>query len=311
MILSSRRVAAVAAITVAPLVVACGDGAGDSASSTGSPIVATTSIWADITSNVACGDPVASIIPAGADPHSYEPSLRDREALSDATVVVANGAGLEATIEDLLDAAVADGVNVVEVATHIDLLDGEHDEETAGLDDELDDGHGHEHGDADPHVWQDPTRVAGVLDVIASALDAAGVETCATGYHDELMALDAEIAATLAPVPDRLLVTSHDSLAYFADRYDFEVVGTVIPSTSTMAESSAGELAALSELIRDRSVRAIFTDAFESASDAEALAKRLGIPVIPLVTGALTDDAPTYAEMMRSNAATIAEALAP
>lgn len=298
------------------IAVGCGDGNDQPA---GTPadepvILASTSIWADITSNVACGLPVASLIPAGADPHSYEPSLRDRELVSGATVVVANGAGLEVTVEGLLDAAIDEGVNVVEVVTHIDLLDGgdDHDEDERE-DDEHDGEDEHDHGDGDPHVWQDPTRIAGALDVIASAIAAAGLETCETEYHDELMALDVEITAILADVPAerRLLATSHDSLAYFADRYDFEIVGTVVPSTSTMGETSAGELAELTDLIEDRGVTAIFTDAFESASDAEALAERIGIDVVPLVTDALTDDADTYAELMRSNAATIATTLSP
>jgi ABC-type Zn uptake system ZnuABC Zn-binding protein ZnuA len=282
-----------------------------------SPVVATTSIWADITSNVMCGaDTVRAIIPPGADPHAYEPSLRDRELVSDAAVVVANGAGLEATTSDLLEAAIGDDVNVVEVASHVDLLAGDTDDEHSDdehTDDEHTDDDGHGHGDGDPHVWQDPTRVAGALDVIASAIAPLGLETCEAAYREELVALDAEISAILAPIPagQRLLVTSHDSLAYFADRYGFEIVGTVIPSTSTMAESSAGELADLAELVQRRSVRAIFTDAFESANDAEALADRIGIPIIPLVTDAVTDEAPTYADMMRANATTIADALAP
>lgn len=305
MVLSRRLVLLPLVVGVSLGAAACGDGGGEAPGD--AAIVATTSIWADITSNVACGEPVAALIPAGADPHSYEPSLRDRELVSDASLIVANGAGLEVTTHDLLDAAIADGVNVVEVATHIDLLDGDEDEQHE------DEGDEHDHGGGDPHVWQDPTRVAGALDVIASALTPAGYRTCAETYREELLALDTEISAILVNIPDdeRILVTSHDSLAYFADRYSFDVVGTVIASTSTMAESSAGELAELAELVQQRSVRAIFTDALESASDAEALADRIGVPVVPLVTDAVTDEAPTYAAMMRSNATTIAEALAP
>lgn len=312
---SGRGTLHVALLGVVGLVaVACGGTDEPSGSGSGdeTTVLATTTIWADITSEVACGQEVAPIIPSGADPHSYEPSLRDRERVSNADVVIANGAGLEATTAQLLQAAIDDGVNVVEVATHIDLLDGDaHEDEGEGGDEHEEDEHAH--GEGDPHVWQDPTRVAGALDVVASALAAAGVETCEAAYHDELLALDAEITEILAAVPaeDRLLVTSHDSLAYFADRYGFEVVGTVIPATSTMAESSAGELAELTDLIEQRSVKTIFTDAFESTGDAEALADRIGIPVVPLVTDALTDAAPTYAELMRSNATTIATALSP
>lgn len=293
----SRRPVLLALAVVVPA--SCGGGP---AGTDPSPLVATTSIWADVTSHVACGADVATIIPIGADPHSYEPSLRDRELVTTAAVVVANGAGLEATTHALLDAARDDGVTVVEVAAHTELIDASAD------------GHGdddHDHGAGDPHLWQDPMRVVDVLDAIAAPLAAHGIDTCADAYRAELLDLDAELLEILAAVPaaDRLLVTSHDSLAYLAARYGFEVVGTVIPSTSTMAESSAGQLADLARLVEARSVPAIFTDAFESVDDAEALASRLGIPLVPLVTGALTDTAPTYAEMMRSNATTIADAL--
>lgn len=316
----------VAAATLVAGLAACGgsdETAGDETTGGTTAAVATTSVWADITSRVACDTEVAALIPAGADPHTYEPSLRDRELVSGAAVLIANGAGLEATTHDLIESAVADGVNVVEVATHVDLLvddgdeheDGHEDEDEhddAGEGEHEDDPHGHGE-DGDPHIWQDPLRVAGALDVIGSALDAAGLPTCVEAYRDELVALDAEIREVLAPIPppERLLVTSHDSLAYFADRYDFEVVGSVIPSTSTLADSSAGELADLADLIEQRSVRAIFTDAFESSRDAEALADRLGVAVVPLVTGSLTDESPTYADLLRDNAATIAAALAP
>ena len=76
--------------------------------------MATTTIWADVTSHVACGEHVDSIVPAGADPHSFEPSLRDRERLTGAGVVIANGAGLEESLTDLVDTAAGDGVPVVD-----------------------------------------------------------------------------------------------------------------------------------------------------------------------------------------------------
>ena len=301
-------------------------------------VLATTSIWADITSEVFCGEPVAAIIPVGADPHSFEPSLRDREALGDADLVVANGADLEGSVIDLLDAVVAEGVNVVEMTPHIDVIatdddhdhadedhadedhtdedhaDEDHADEDHADEEHADDEHGHGIG-ADPHVWQDPTRVAGALDVIASAGAAAGLDDCSAAYAAELTELDADITGLLADIPpaQRVMVTSHDSLAYFADRYDLEVIGTVIPSTSTMAETNAADLADLADLIEECGVRAIFTEALESTADADALAERLGVDVVPLVTDALTDDpdTDTYVEMMRSNATRIADALTP
>lgn len=305
---------AVAAMVIA----ACGGDEADEGATDGrESIVATTSIWADITSQVACGADVPAVIPAGADPHGYEPSLRDREMLDNASIVVANGLSLEDSLVDLLDTVAAESdVRVLEMSIHVDVLVGDdesHDDE--GSDDEdHDDEHGHG-ADGDPHIWQDPRRVAGALDAIATAVAAEGLPTCTDEYRAELLALDAEIEALLAPLPasGRNLVTSHDSLAYFADRYDLVIVGSVIPSTNTLAEASAADLAELADEIERLGVPAVFTEELESTADADALAERLGIPVVPLVTDALRDDpeADTYVEMMRSNAAAIAAALAP
>jgi zinc/manganese transport system substrate-binding protein len=308
MVLSRATVATgVLACVVATVAAGCGDADGGEPTA----VAATTSIWADITSNVLCGDDVAALIPAGADPHTFEPSLRDRELIEGAALIVSNGGGLEGSLIDLL--TTADDANLVEMTPHIDVIvtehpDDDHDGDTA------DDGHGHDL-DADPHVWQDPLRVAGALDVIASAGTAIGRSDCSDDYEAELVALDAEIIGLLADIPAerRVMVTSHDSLAYFADRYDLDVVGTVIPSTNTLAQTNAADLAALADLIEANGVRAIFTEELESTADADALARRLGVDVVPLVTDALTDDptTDTYIEMMRSNATLIAEALTP
>ena len=324
MILTRFGIIAVASIAT---LAACSDGTSTDSTGNGTgsidepageraSVIATTSIWADIASQTLCGEPVDALIPVGADPHTFEPSLRDREALGAADLVVANGSGLEGSLVDLLDTVTAEGVNVVEMTPHIDVIvvDDEHDHDETDAEAEADDGHGHAQvGDADPHVWQDPTRVAGALDVIASAGTAVGLDDCSAEYAAELTDLDAEISDLLADIPParRIMVTSHDALAYFADRYDLEIIGTVIPSTNTLAQTNAADLADLADLIEERGVPAIFTEELESTADADALADRLGVAVVPLVTDALTDDADTYVEMMRSNATKIAEALTP
>ncbi len=258
------------------------------------PLVATTTIWADVTSHVACGEDVVAIIPAGADPHAFEPSLRDRELLDRAGLVVANGSDLEESLVDLLATVAGEGVDVVEISPHVQLLDG------------------------DPHVWQDPSRVAGALDVIESAVVASGrdateIGRCTDSYRAELEALDLEISEQLAGIPPerRLLVTNHDAFAYFADRYDFEIVGTVIPSASTLGESSAGQLAELADVIAEHGVPAIFAERLGSTGDAEALADRIGVAVVELDSDSLAPDGPaaSYTGLLRANAAAIAAAL--
>ena len=302
----------IATVVVAAVLAACGSESDAPGGETAS-IVATTSIWADITSRVLCDIEVPAMIPTGADPHTFEPSLRDRELLEDAEVVVANGAGLEESLTDLLGAVAADDTNVIEFAAFVDTIEGldDHDDHE-GQDDHDDGGDAGEHS-VDPHLWQDPSRVSDALDSFVAALGSNGTDECVAAYRSELDALDAEIVGLIAAVPseDRIMVTSHDSLAYFADRYDLEIVGTVIPSTNTLAQTNAADLADLADVIEERGVTAIFTEELESTADADALAERLGVRVVPLVTDALTDDpeTDTYVEMMRANATRIAEAL--
>ena len=171
-------------------------------------------------------------------------------------------------------------------------------------------------------MWLDPVRVAQVVENLAAVLvdqhglDADRVSACVDAYLAELGQLHEDITETLATVPaaSRKLVTNHDAFAYFADRYDFEVIGTVIPSLSTLAEPSPAGLEALAELIEETGVSAIFGEFFDHHRDlVNALADRLeGVSVANLYSGALGPEgsgAETYLAMMRLNAQTIAEAL--
>jgi zinc/manganese transport system substrate-binding protein len=303
------RVGLVLAFTVAAA--SCGSSSEERSSSTSTTLpvlVATTSIWADIASNVACGEPVDALIPAGADPHVFEPSLATREHLDHAGVVIANGGGLEEGLNDMIATVEDQGVPVIEMTDFVDLRPPSvHDTDTDN-----------DHGGIDPHIWQDPMRVADTLEPIAEAIIAAGrnpanVHGCEDDYRDELVALDSDITSLLAPIPAerRVMVTNHDAFGYFADRYHLEIVGTVIPSLSTLGEASAGELAKLADVIDQRHVPAIFTEEFAATTDANALADRLHVKVIPLDSDALTTNGPaaTYLGMMRSNAQTITDAL--
>jgi zinc/manganese transport system substrate-binding protein len=219
--------------------------------------------------------------------------------------VVANGLDLEEGLLDLLETVEADGTVVVRMADHVEVLDHG--------DDNGDDRHDHDHAAGDPHIWLDPMRVHDAIDAIVDAAvtaghDADAVAACADSYRAELAAIDTEIAEMVAMVPTaaRQLVTNHDALGYFADRYGFEVIGTVIPSTSTMASTNPADLADLAALIAATGVTTIFTDAESSDVDAAALAERLGgVTVTPLLTGSLTsggEDGRDYLSMMRTNA---------
>lgn len=288
-------------------------------------VVVTTSIWADVVRNLSCNAlaTVTLLIPPGGDPHAYEPSLAARAVLDSADLVVANGLGLEETLDDVLETVEAESTPVFRIGEHVDTLRNspseDHDNSPSGDHDNDDQDDARER--VDPHVWFDPVRVSAALPALASALvaeaglDPARVDTCLTAYQDQLEAAQADITETLSVIPQarRQLVTNHDAFGYFADRYGFEIIGSVIPSPSTLATTSAGQLEALAELIESEDVPAIFAEALYSTDDADALAGRVGnIEVITLYTGSLGDDsdhAGTYLELLKTNARLIAGAL--
>ncbi len=212
---------------------------------------------------------------------------------------------------------------------HVDEGHDDHDHEDEAHDDHDDhedhghDDHGHDHGEFDPHIWFDPVRVSDALPQLAAAISAiegvsdADVETCLAAYQTALTEADyqvADIVKALDP-EDRILVTNHDVFGYFADRYGFNVLGAVIPSFSTTAESSIAHLEELSELIAETGVLAIFTDNTHSTDTAEAVASHLpGVEVVGLATGSLSEAdgwANTYINMLTSNAQRIVDALQP
>ncbi len=283
-------------------------------------MVATTTIWADVVRNVACDGlaDVRTIVPAGGDPHSFEASLKDREAMGGAALIVANGLGLEESMADIIGAVESEGIPVVRVGEFVETLpagDEEHADESS--DEEL---AGEEHGTDDPHIWFDPTRVAATLAAIADALAKAGLDrealdACVADFTDQLATLDTDIAANVASIPvnERLLVTNHDSLSYFADRYDFEILGSVIPSPSSLSATNPAQLEELAGIVEQTGVPTIFAETQHSSTDTEALAARVGdVDVVTLQTDTLGEpdsNTATYVTWLTTTAQTIVDAL--
>jgi len=296
--------------------------------------LATTSIWADVTSNSLCGAEVESIIPLGADPHSWEPSIRVPEDIAAANLLVRNGLFLEEGLLATLDAVDESTTAMVSLASlvaseedddhddhaddeadhddHDDHADDEadHDDHDDHADDEADHDdhddhadHGHHHSGPDPHLWMDPTLVARAATLIADAAVEAGwpesVKDCAADYSGQLAALDEEIASQVFVVDagNRVLVTNHDAFGRFAERYGFTVLGTVLPAMSTLAEANPADLTALADEILAAGVTTIFYDFQSSSVDAESLAERLdGVEVAALLTGSLVEDSEVGAD---------------
>jgi ABC-type Zn uptake system ZnuABC Zn-binding protein ZnuA len=282
-------------------------------------VVATTSIVGDIVSQVG-GDfiDLETLMSAGQDPHSFELSPKDLTSLVEAQVIFVNGWDLEeGLVDDLANAA--EDAAIVPVSAGIAPL-------TTGLHSHGDGGEIEEesNGSPDPHTWLDPRQVVTWIENVTqvlSSLDpdrADGYQANADSFLGELQELIDyfDVQTATLPAGQRRLVTSHDSLAYFAAAYDFDIVGTVIPAASTLAEPSSGELAGLIETMEEEGICAIFTEVTASDQLARTAAKELGscdeVKVISLYTGALGSAgsrADEYLTMMRSNIDAIVEGL--
>lgn len=192
----------------------------------------------------------------------------------------------------------------------------DHEHEAAAAGDE----HEHHHSSADPHTWfsihaveQWVTNIEQSLSTLDPA-NAATYTANADAYRAELTALESELDTMVAalPVEQRKLVTDHEALGYFADAYNFTIIGTFIPSLSTMAAPSASELAALQDQIKAEKVRAIFVGISVNPALAEQVAADTGATVAILYTESLSDaDGPaaTYLDFMRYNIQTIVDAM--
>lgn len=266
-------------------------------------IVATSGIVADLVKQVAQERAeVQALLRPGADPHTYQPLPADVRAVSRAEVFALHGAGLDTWAEKLVKSSETKA-RVVTV--------------TKGLQARVT-----QDGEADPHYWFDPKLVEVYVQNILEALIAADprgasvYKANAAAFAKELKELDAWILAMVSKVPpeQRKLVTNHDSFQYFAARYGFRVVGTVVPGFNPEAEPSARQLAALVNTIRREDVNAIFTESTANANLAQAITSRAGKPVrvVRLYTGSLSQQggpADTYLNLMRYNVRAIIEGI--
>jgi ABC-type Zn uptake system ZnuABC Zn-binding protein ZnuA len=176
-----------------------------------------------------------------------------------------------------------------------------------------------EEGGGDPHLWMDPVRVVPALRSLADALADVDPENAdafrrrAESYEDELLTLDSELQATLDRIPEsnRELVTSHDSLGYFADRFGFEVVATAFPASGAEAEPSAGALDEVADAIAERDVPAVFAGEEDDPEVLRQIADEAGVEVVDDLLIESPGSAGTYEAMLRHDAERIASALAP
>ena len=308
-------IAAVAAI-------GCGS-SGDGDDAGRARVVATTTVLADLARNVGGADAdVRSLLRPNSDPHDYEPRPDDVIATTDADVVLTSGLGLDAWMADVVEQSGGDArvVDVGELVPFVREGDEGHEHE-----EHADEAHAdeHDHGDADPHWWHDPRDAAAAVAAIRDALvranpsARAAYERNAAAYLRRVRALDAAVRRCVAAIPPqrRKLVTDHDAFGYLAGRYGLEVVGTVIPSLTTQAQASAGDLAELVRTIERERVPTVFAERSVNAKVAAAVARdadppaRVDDSLYGDTLGPPGSDGATYLAMEAHNADAIVRGL--
>jgi ABC-type Zn uptake system ZnuABC Zn-binding protein ZnuA len=262
----------------------------------GPKVIVVESFLADIAQNVA-GERfnVEVLIPPGSDPHTFQPTPQDVTRIANSQLLIANGAGLEDWLQEILDNAGGERL-VIEAADSL-------------LSESTRPG--------DPHFWLDPNYVIHYAEQIRDGyilIDPAGEKDYtqnAADYVLQLEELDSWIAGQVAQIPSerRMLVTNHESFGFFADRYGFKIIGTVIPNVSTGTSPSAQQLVGLIETIKATNTTAIFLESGTNPELAEQVAREAGVKVIKDLLTHSVDPPGGYIEMMKYNTLAIVEAL--
>jgi ABC-type Zn uptake system ZnuABC Zn-binding protein ZnuA/ABC-type Mn2+/Zn2+ transport system permease subunit len=273
-------------------------GCGSAGTHHGPLVVATTTQIGDW-ARVVGGDSITvhQLLQPNTDPHEYEPRPNDVVATAGAKVVLENGDGLDEWMAKVVSRAGGHPQVVV-------LGDGIPDKR-----------------EGDPHWWHDPRNAEAAVREIAATLEHVDAKhrsvyaANAARYVAAVRALDELIAACFArvPSPQRKLVTSHDAFGYFASRYGIRIVGAVIPSQTTQAQPSAGDVARLLELIRREHVKAVFPESSVNPQLAEQIARETGATakyrLYGDTLGPSGSPGATYLSMERANADAMARGM--
>ena len=259
---------------------------------------------------------VVTLIPDGQDPHEFEPSPRDIELINGANLVVINGLALESGLDDAISTAKDAGVPVFAVSDHVTTLD------IVDVNDHSDHGHvhpgaeaSHSHDDhehsKDPHVWLSPHTIREAIPALASAAsEALGVDltTAQSSFDAELAGVDEELTELFSVVENCQLVTGHNELGYFADRYGCTVIAAILSSPSTDAEESAGNMEFVIDVIRTHGARVVFTSLGTNPAVAAQVADEANADLVEINTHFL-GSSESYVAFIRTLGTTIATSL--
>ena len=305
--LKSKAIFKFGVIALSIVLVACSGGSSDEA---GCPaiedrkinVVATTPMIGEFVNQVG-GDNInlTVIMPAEADPHTYEPAPQDAGTIADADLVFYTGLKYEpAAVVKLLESSACSTDVLAEVGENVYPIefkeDGDDDHGEDGHDDHGDeeghddeDGHeGHGHGAYDPHFWFDPNRVVYAAEFIEAKLvefdssNASSYKEAGSAYGDELKGLTGQVSDLISTVPsqNRKLITTHESLGYLEAKFGLEVLSTIIPSLDSANEISPAQLVDVIDVIEDNNVKVIFIESEAPSVYAETIVAETGIKAV-------------------------------
>ncbi len=280
---------------------ACGSSSTGSSGSTAPhvlSVVTTTTQLTDFAENVG-GDQVKvyAVLKANIDPHDYEPTPADLDALAKADVIIKNGVGLEKWLDDAIKSAEPKGT-IVDASQGVSIRAG------------------------DPHIWHNPQNAKIMTSNIAKAFEAADAAAATTfaknaaDYSAKLDSLDADIKTQIATLTNKKLVTNHDAFGYYVEHFGLDFVGSVIPSFDSQTELSPQDISELVAKIKSEDVKAVFSESSLPPKTAKAIASEAGVKVVAGddalygdTLGAPGSDGDTYLKMMEHNTKEIVDNL--
>jgi len=255
---------------------------------------------------------VTLLVPMGADPHDWEPTIRDTERLQRSDVIIVNGIGYEHWIASLELTGIA-GI-LVDTSNGISTLDSaKHDEEKHDEEKHDEEKHDEEkHGALDPHIWLNPVNAQLQVKNIANALSNSDpmnknhYQSNAEIYNQELNLLDAKIRTELSGCKTDF-ITFHDAFSYFSEEYDL-TQHTIISSTDSHGEVTLQTLENIISLARELNIKIIFAEESASTKTSQVIADEIGGKVLVLSPLEIVSDE-TYVEKMTQNLESLKEAL--
>ena len=255
---------------------------------------------------------VTLLVPMGADPHDWEPTIRDRERLQKADVIIVNGIGYEHWIGSF-DSNDNQGI-LVDTSNGISTLDSEKHDDHAKEDDH--DGHEEEdknnHENLDPHIWLNPVYAQLQVKNIANALSNSDptnknyYQSNAAIYNKELDLLDSKIRTELSGCKTDF-ITFHNAFSYFSEEYGL-TQHTIISSNDSHGEVTPQTLENIISLARELNIKVIFAEESTSTKTSQVIADEIGGKVLVLSPLEIVSDE-TYVEKMTQNLNNLKDAL--